>query len=135
MLPYLLIALVVAVTLAHHLPRVLSFQAAMLRYPFPTHGSEGLIVHEAGRLARGQSIYVANPPDAHGFVSGPYTPLYFLAVAATLKLTPTIFAGGRAITFVAWLALLALLGALAWSSAERGPGTRLRVENAEQGRG
>ncbi|HET8627907.1 MAG TPA: hypothetical protein VFL91_10830 [Thermomicrobiales bacterium] len=99
------------------MPSVLAFQAAMLRYPFPTQGSEGLIVYEASRLAHGQGIYVANPPDAHAFVSGPYTPLYFLAVALTLKLTPTVFAGGRAITFCSWLALLAVVGALVWQAA------------------
>lgn len=118
-LPYAVIALVVAVTIAHHLPRLLAFQWAMLRYPFPTQGSESLIVYEAGRLARGQSIYVANTPDAHGFVSGPYTPLYFLAVAATLQLTPTVFAGGRAIAFASWLVLLAALGALVWLPVRR----------------
>ncbi|HEX5503076.1 MAG TPA: hypothetical protein VFW96_10670 [Thermomicrobiales bacterium] len=109
----------VAAIAAHRLPSILAFQAAMLRYPYPTQGSEGLIVYEASRLAHGQGIYVANTPGAHAFVSGPYTPLYFLAVALTLKLTPTVFAGGRAITFCAWLALLALLGALVYQTAER----------------
>lgn len=115
-LPFVAVALVVVAMVAHHLPRILAFQWAMLRYPFPTQGSESLIVSEAGRLTRGESIYVANGPDRHGFVSGPYPPLYFLAVAATLKLTPTVFAGGRAITFCSWLALLLVLGALVATS-------------------
>lgn len=119
-LPHLAVALVIVVTAAQHLPRVVAFQAAALRNPFPTQGSESLIVHEAGLLARGQSIYVENGPDARGFISGPYTPLYFVAVAATLKLTPTVFAGGRAITFASWLVLLLAVGALAWAAGGRG---------------
>ncbi|CAA9550430.1 MAG: hypothetical protein AVDCRST_MAG88-728, partial [uncultured Thermomicrobiales bacterium] len=118
-LPHLLVALLIAVTAAQHLPRVAAFQAAALGNPFPTQGSESLIVHEAGRLARGQSIYVENGPDARGFVSGPYTPLYFVAVAATLKLTPTVYAGGRAITLASWLVLLLAVGALAWGGVGR----------------
>ncbi len=73
-LPFAVVAAVVVATAAHHLPRVLAFQGAMLRYPFATQGSESLIVYEAGRLARGEGIYVANGPDRHAFTSGPYTP-------------------------------------------------------------
>jgi hypothetical protein len=86
---------IIAVSLIHHLPRLLAFWGAMLRWPYAMQGSESLIVWEAQRLAAGESIYVANGPEQHGFVSGPYTPLYFAAVAATLKLTPTVYTGGR----------------------------------------
>ncbi|MGN6361204.1 MAG: hypothetical protein ACTHNK_12540, partial [Thermomicrobiales bacterium] len=90
-----------------------------LRWPFPTQGSESLIVWEAHLLAEGKSIYVANTPDQHGFISGPYTPLYFVAVAATLKLTPTIYTGGRVIAFCAWLLLIATVAALTLAAARR----------------
>lgn len=122
---WLPIAVVVAVTALmaiQHLPRIVPFQWAILRYPFAAQGSESLIVYEAGLLARGESIYQENGPDRHGFLSGPYTPLYSIAVAATLTLTPTVYAGGRAITLVSWLVLLATLGALAWRGRDRRTG-------------
>ncbi len=101
-----LIGAILVITVVHHGPRIISFWGEMLRWPYPMQGSESLIVWEAQRLADGQSIYVANDPNRHGFVSGPYTPLYFLAVAATLKLTTTVYTGGRLITLGAWLILL-----------------------------
>jgi len=94
-LPALLIAAITLVVLAHAVPMILSFWAAMLRWPYPMQGSESLMVWEASKLARGESIYVANGPDRHGFVSGPYTPLYFVAVATTLRLSDTVYTGGR----------------------------------------
>ena len=60
--------------------------------------------------------------DRHGFVSGPYTPLYFAAIAATLKLTPTVYTGGRLITLCAWLVLIALVALLVASAAPRRAG-------------
>ena len=114
LLPVAVALAVVAVMTAHHLPRIVVFWGAMLRWPYPMQGSESLVVWEAQLLAQGESIYVANGPERHGFVSGPYTPLYFAAVAATLKLTPTVYTGGRLITLGSWLALLALLGALVY---------------------
>lgn len=105
--------ILLAVILAHHAPRILPFWAAMLRWPYPMQGSESLIVWEAQKLAYGESIYVANGPDRHGFVSGPYTPLYYAAVALPLKLTSTFYTGGRVITLAAWLVLLATVGLLA----------------------
>jgi hypothetical protein len=107
---------IVAVMLIHHVPRIVAFWGAMLRWPYPMQGSESLIVWEAQRLADGESIYVANGPDRCGFVSGPYTPLYFAAVAMTLKLTPTVYTGGRLITFGAWLVLLLVLGGLVFAT-------------------
>ena len=121
-LPALLIAAITLVVLAHAVPMVLSFWAAMLRWPYPMQGSESLMVWEASKLARGESIYVANGPDHHGFVSGPYTPLYFVAVAATLRLADTVYTGGRLLALGAWLTLLATIGALIWQAAPRRAG-------------
>lgn len=119
LLPLAVVVAAVGITAAHHLPTIARFWVAMLRWPYPMQGSESLVVWEAGRLARGESIYVSNGPERHGFVSGPYTPLYFAAVALTLKLTPTVYTGGRLITLVAWLALLGLLAALVRGAARR----------------
>lgn len=120
--PMITIGAVVLVNVVHHLPRIVAFWSEALRWPFPTQGSESLMVWEAGLLARGESIYVANTPDSHGFVSGPYTPLYFAAVAATLKLTPTVYTGGRLITLGAWLLMIALVAALVASATPRREG-------------
>lgn len=130
LVPVVVVVAAIAVTAAHHLPWIGRFWWAMLRWPYPMQGSESLMVSEAGRLARGESIYVNNGPDRHGFVSGPYTPLYFAAVAATLKLTTTIYTGGRLISLASWLVLLGLLAALVWGAAPRrvawlGAGTAL----------
>jgi hypothetical protein len=103
----------------HHLPQIAAFWAAMLRWPYPMQGSESLIVWEAQRLAQGESIYVANSPTAHGFVSGPYTPLYFAAVATTLKVSSTVYTGGRLITLIAWVALLIIAGVIAHGATTR----------------
>jgi hypothetical protein len=117
--PLVAVGAIVAATAAHHLPRIVTFWAEALRWPFPTQGSESLIVWEAGRLARGESIYVANTPGRHGFVSGPYTPLYFVAVAATLKLLPTVYTGARLLALAAWLLALILVALLVLSAAPR----------------
>ena len=114
--PFIAALGIVAVMLVHHLPRIIAFWGAMMRWPYPMQGSESLIVWEAQRLANGESPYVANGPDRYGFVSGPYTPLYFVAVAVTLKLTPTVYTGGRLITFGAWLVLLVVLGSLVFAA-------------------
>ena len=121
-LPALAVVAITLVVLAHAVPMILSFWAEMLRWPYPRQGSESLMVWEAGRLARGESIYVANGPERHSFVSGPYTPLYFLAVAATLRLTDTVYTGGRLIALGAWLTLLATVGALIWTLVPRRAG-------------
>jgi hypothetical protein len=117
--PFVIAALAVATTALHRLPAILPFQWAMLHWPFPTQGSESLVVWEAHLLAEGKSIYVANTPDRHDFTSGPYTPLYFAAVAAMLKLTPTLYTGGRAITFGAWLLLIVTVAALVLATTRR----------------
>ncbi len=121
-LPALLIAAITLVVLVHAVPSILAFWATMLRWPYPMQGSESLLVWEASKLARGESIYVANGPARHGFVSGPYTPLYFAAVAATLRLSDTVYTGGRLIALGAWLTLLATVGALSWQAAPRRAG-------------
>lgn len=121
-LPALLIAAITLVVLVHAVPSILAFWATMLRWPYPMQGSESLMVWEASKLARGESIYVANGPARHGFVSGPYTPLYFAAVAATLRLSDTVYTGGRLIALGAWLTLLATVGALSWQAAPRRAG-------------
>lgn len=114
------VSVVTAIVIAvHHLPQIVTFWAAMLRWPYPMQGSESLIVWEAQRLAQGESIYVANGPAQHGFVSGPYTPLYFAAVATTLKLSSTVYTGGRLITLLAWVALLIVAGAIPWGATTR----------------
>lgn len=120
--PALIILASTLVLLAHAVPQILAFWWAMLHWPYPMQGSESLIVWEASKLARGESIYVANGPERHGFVSGPYTPLYFAAVAATLKLTTTIYTGGRLLALGAWLTLLGVIGALSWHLAPRRAG-------------
>jgi len=116
LVPIAVAAVTVALIVIHHLPQIAAFWAAMLRWPYPMQGSESLVVWEAQRLAQGESIYVANGPTQHGFVSGPYTPLYFAAVATTLKLSSTVYTGGRLITLVAWVALLIMGGALAYGA-------------------
>jgi hypothetical protein len=120
--PLVAIVAIAAVTAVHHLPRIVAFWAEALRWPYPTQGSESLIVWEAGKVARGESIYVANTPTSHGFVSGPYTPLYYVAVAATLKLTLTVYTGARLISLCAWLVLLGLVAALVLAAAPRRAG-------------
>lgn len=122
LLPLLAVAAIGAVVAFQHLPRIVAFWAEALRWPFPTQGSESLMVWEAGKLARGESIYVANTPDRHGFVSGPYTPLYFAAIALTLKLAPTVYTGGRLITLGAWLVLLVVVALLGAAHAPRRAG-------------
>lgn len=113
LLPFGVVVAALTVMVAHQLPQILGFWREMLRWPYPMQGSESLMVWEAGRLTRGEGLYVANGPERHGFVSGPYTPLYLAAVAATLALTPTVYTGGRLLTLVAWLALLVLAALLA----------------------
>ena len=114
------VAVVMVILLSmHHLPQIASFWMAMLRWPYPMQGSESLIVWEAQRLGQGESIYVVNGPAQHGFVSGPYTPLYFAAVATTLKLSSTVYTGGRLITLLTWGALLVVAGAIAAGSTTR----------------
>lgn len=120
--PALAILAITIVSLAHAVPQIVAFWWAMLRWPYPMQGSESLIVWEASKLARGESIYVANGPERHGFVSGPYTPLYFVAVAATLKFSATVYTGGRLLTLGAWLTLLAVVGGLIWHLAPRRAG-------------
>ncbi len=110
--PLLGLVVLSGITAAHHLPRVVTFWAEALRWPYPVQGSESLIVWESGRLARGEGLYVANLPTSHGFVSGPYTPLYYAAVAALLKLGPLGYTGGRLIALGSWLTLLGLVVAL-----------------------
>jgi len=122
LLPALLIAAIILIVLVHAMPTILSFWAAMLRWPYPMQGSESLMVWEASKLAHGESIYVANGPERHGFVSGPYTPLYFAAVATTLRFSDTVYTGGRSIALGAWLTLLATVGALIWQLSSRRAG-------------
>lgn len=110
--PLVAVIAIAAITAAHHLPRIVAFWAGALRWPFPMQGSESLVVWEAGRLLRGEGLYVTNGPDRHGFVSAPYTPLYFVAVAATQALGPTGYTGGRLIALGSWLVALALVAAL-----------------------
>lgn len=120
--PLVAVVAVVVVTAVHHLPRIVAFWAEALRWPYPTQGSESLMVWEAGKLARGENIYVANGPERHGFVSGPYTPLYFATIAATLKLTATVYTGARLISLCAWLVLLGVVAALVGTAAPRRAG-------------
>lgn len=104
----------VALTAWRHLPAALDLQWTLLHLPYPVQGSEGLIVVEAGRLLRGEALYVANRPNAHAFVSAPYPPLYFYAVAAARRLGSGLFTGGRWISFGAWIVTVGvatLLGA------------------------
>lgn len=119
LVPLAVLAVTVILLAIHHLPQIVTFWMAMLRWPYPMQGSESLIVWEAQRLAQGQSIYVANGSTQHGFVSGPYTPLYFVAVATTLKLSSTVYTGGRLITLIAWGVLLAVAGAIVGTTTKR----------------
>lgn len=120
--PLLGIVAIGGVVAFHHLPRIVAFWAEALRWPYPFQGSESLVVWESGRLARGEGLYVANLPDSHGFVSGPYTPLYYAAVAATLRVAPPSYIGGRLIALGFWLTLLVLVVALVRSVAPRRSG-------------
>lgn len=117
--PLLALGALGVVTALHHLPRIAAFWGAALDWPYPMQGSESLIAWEASRLGRGEGLYVSNAPDRHSFVSGPYTPLYFAAVAATARLTPDLYLGGRLIALGGWLLLLAVVAALVFAAAPR----------------
>ncbi|MFN8515897.1 MAG: hypothetical protein U0841_25600 [Chloroflexia bacterium] len=121
--PLVAVVAVVAVTAVHHLPGIVTFWAEALRWPYPTQGSESLMV--GGREAGARREHLRRErARAHGFVSGPYTPLYASprrrrhAEAATT----TVYTGARLISLCAWLVLLGVVAALVSSVAPRRAG-------------
>jgi 4-amino-4-deoxy-L-arabinose transferase-like glycosyltransferase len=74
--------------------------AALLVYPFPHDGLEGTLLYEARILRSGQPLY--QPLELHRFLSAPYPPVHYLALAV-FDLLPGmhVFFGGRLVSALA----------------------------------
>lgn len=88
----------------------LVYSARTILFPFPVDYDEGVILHSALLLARGEAVY--RPPAAGEFVSSAYTPLFFALAAPFLKLAGATLVPGRLIALLASLGSCVLLGVL-----------------------
>ncbi len=83
---------------------------ALLSYAYPHDGLEGTLLFEARLLRSGQPLY--QPIELHRFISAPYPPLHYLALALfDLLPGPHVFWGGRMVSVLAALGV-AVLAAL-----------------------
>jgi hypothetical protein len=94
--------------------------AALLGYPYPHDGLEGTLLYEARLLRSGEPLY--QPLDLHRFVSAPYPPLNYVAVALLdLYEGPHVFWSGRVVSLVAALVVAAAAAALIWRGSRSAP--------------
>ncbi len=90
--------------------RLVGFGARMLqtlRFPYQYDPTEGIVLSEVRLLASGENIYAPFTPER--FVSGPYPPVYYAALALPMKLFGPSFTWGRLAALAAALAISALL--------------------------
>jgi hypothetical protein len=80
-------------------------------YPYELEWLEGGAVEIAGRVAHGQSIYIA--PSIH-YVPYPYTPLYFWVTGALARVTGVGFLPLRLVSLLSSLGASALLVRIVW---------------------
>jgi len=89
----------------------LVYSVRTILFPFPVDYDEGVALHSALLLVRGEAVY--RPLQAGEFVSSQYTPLYYLLMAPALWLIGPSLVPGRLIAFLATLGSGALLAGLA----------------------
>lgn len=88
------------------------YDAAIVRFPFQVDDAEGVVVAEAGLIAHGTNPYAFQPSPAPYFYAGPYTPVYTTLNAAAIAVAGPTFKFGRALQ---WLATVAVAVWLAWA--------------------
>ncbi|GEM_PF-2738522 len=89
----------------------LGYSVYAVLFPFPIDYDEGVVLHSALLLARGEAVY---PPLEGGrFVSSVYTPLFYLLSAPWLRWAGPTLVPGRILALLASLGSAVLLGAIA----------------------
>lgn len=81
------------------------------RYPYELTFFEASTADVVARLAEGLPLYAAPSPD---FVSWPYPPLYFVLSSVVVDVLGPSLPAARAVSLVAAVVVLLLLGAIAW---------------------
>jgi hypothetical protein len=93
---------------------------ALLGYPYPHDGLEGTLLSEARLLRAGEPLY--QPLELHRFVSAPYPPIHYLALALfDLHIGPHVFWSGRLVSLLAALTIAATLAVMVWRSSRSLP--------------
>jgi hypothetical protein len=83
-----------------------------ITWPWSLDFVEGINLNSVLHLADGGNIYRHNGPD--GFLSAPYTPLFYLLNVPFAWLSGSSLASGRTISFVATIIIAVLLGYVVW---------------------
>jgi hypothetical protein len=112
---------------AWHSYRFASHSAAALSFVYPLDGLEGTLLSEARLLRAGEPLYQPLRPDR--FISAPYQPLSYVALAAAEQLAygggpppadseaGPIFRPGRALSLMSIVGAGLLAGLAAWRAA------------------
>ena len=86
----------------------LARMVGLLLYPYAVDGLEGTLLYEARLWRSGAALY--QPLERFGFVSAPYPPVSYLALMLFDMIPgPHVFFGGRLVSFLAALAVAALI--------------------------
>lgn len=99
-------------------PRLLSFVTlgiTRISWPWSLDFVEGINLNAVLHLADGGNIYRHNGPD--GFLSAPYTPLFYLLNVPFAWLSGPSLASGRAMSFIATILIAGLLGYVVWRAS------------------
>lgn len=106
-----LLAWILLTILAARAGFFLFYSVRTILFPFPIDYDEGVALHSALLLARGEALY--RPLQAGEFVASQYTPLYYLLMAPVLRLIGPSLVPGRVIALLAALGSAVLLAGLA----------------------
>src|SRR6478672_7627306 len=102
------------------LPRLAQFVGVgvgFVAWPWQFDFTEGVDLDTVNLMAHGTNIYGHFGPD--GFVSAPYTPLYFLVNAVTTRLGGLSFGPGRAMSLGATVLIAVVIGYIVWLAGRR----------------
>ena len=106
---------VLAVLVIARLVTFATYSANALSLSFEFDETESIVLSESLLTGARQNIYAPFTPDR--FVSAPYTPVYYVMIAATVPVFGRNFVGGRLLELAATLAIAVLIAALIWRIA------------------
>ncbi len=87
------------------LANALFYDGILLTFPYGVDDSEGVVLDQAWRLARGLALY---PPIEHEpYILSVYTPLYPALVSLLLRATGPLLWGARLLSFLSFLGIIA----------------------------
>jgi hypothetical protein len=116
LLERVLLGLAAALALAGAV-RFIAVNGEVVGFPYAVNYGEGVVLDQAVRVARGPGLYA--PLEKPPYVVDNYTPLFPWLASFTLPARGVSFYGGRAISFLASLAVACCLYAMALSGREK----------------